>query len=66
MAQYQGPALLSYNDAQFKLEDWDGIQLLQNSKKAQNPVKVGKFGIGFNAVYHITGKCMLCMLLYHW
>ena len=56
IARFQGPALLSYNDAQFREEDWEGIQNLQLSNKAENPFKVGKFGIGFNSVYHITGK----------
>ena len=55
IARFQGPALLAYNDAQFKEEDWEGIQNLQLSNKAENSFKVGKFGIGFNSVYHITG-----------
>lgn len=55
IARFQGPALLSYNDAQFREEDWEGIQNLQLSDKAENPFKVEKFGIGFNSVYHITG-----------
>ena len=52
---YQGPALLAYNNAAFSDEDWEGIQSLQQSGKAKDPFKVGKFGIGFNSVYHITG-----------
>ena len=55
LASYQGPALLAYNDAQFSDEDWEGIQTLQRSVKAEDPFKLGKFGIGFNSVYHITG-----------
>ena len=54
--QFTGPALLSYNDAPFTKEDWESIQSLQRSVKEKNPHKVGKFGIGFNSVYHITGK----------
>jgi len=53
---YQGPALVSANDAAFKEEDWKGIQRLQRSIKADDPFKVGKFGIGFTSVYHLTGK----------
>ena len=53
---FQGSALLAYNDAQFRDEDWEGIQNLQRSVKAEDPFKVGKFGIGFNSVYHITGS----------
>ena len=55
LTPFQGPALLAYNDAQFRDEDWEGIQNLQRSVKAEDPFKVGKFGIGFNSVYHITG-----------
>ena len=59
LAPFQGPALLAYNDAQFRDEDWKGIQNLQRSVKAKDPFKVGKFGIGFNSVYHITGSHLL-------
>ena len=55
MARFQGPALLAYNDAQFTDQDWEGIQKPQCSNKAKDPLKVGKFGIGFNSIYHITG-----------
>ena len=56
LAPFQGPALLAYNDARFTDKDWKGIQDLQCSVKAEDPFKVGKFGIGFNSVYHITGS----------
>ena len=56
---YQGQALIAANDAVFTDKDWDGIQRLQDSVKAEDPFNVGKFGIGFNAVYHITGKLSL-------
>ena len=59
LARFQGPALLVYNDATFSDDDWEGIQNLQRSIKADDPFKVGKFGIGFNSVYHITGMVML-------
>ena len=55
LAEYQGPALIAANDAVFTEKDWEGIQQLQDSVKAEDPFSVGKFGIGFNAVYHITG-----------
>ncbi|XP_056139993.1 sacsin [Lampris incognitus] len=54
MAQYQGPALYVYNDAVFTAEDWNGIQEIARSRKRDDPLKVGRFGIGFNSVYHIT------------
>ena len=50
-----GPALIAANDAVFTDKDWEGIQRLQDSVKAEDPFNVGKFGIGFNAIYHITG-----------
>ena len=55
VAHYQGPALISANDAMFSEQDWEGIQSLQQSIKAEDPFKVGRFGIGFNSVYHLTG-----------
>ena len=56
LAAYQGPALVVANDAMFKAKDWEGIERLQDSIKAEDPFNVGKYGIGFNSVYHITGK----------
>lgn len=56
LAPFQGPALLSANDATFSKKDWEGIERLQQSIKADDPFKVGRFGIGFNSVYHITGE----------
>ena len=57
LALFQGPALYCYNDAVFTDEDWEGLQRLMRSNKENNPLKVGRFGIGFNSVYHITGMC---------
>lgn len=51
-----GPALYVYNNASFTEEDWEGIQLAGRSFKRNDPNKVGRFGIGFNSVYHITGE----------
>ena len=56
LESYQGPALISANDAMFSEQDWKGIQSLQQSIKADDPFKVGRFGIGFNSVYHLTGS----------
>nr|XP_030738557.1 sacsin isoform X4 [Globicephala melas] len=64
MAQYQGPALYVYNNAVFTPEDWHGIQEIARSRKKDDPLKVGRFGIGFNSVYHITGRpCTQLQLL---
>ena len=59
LAAYQGPALVVANDAIFKEKDWEGIERLQDSVKAEDPFNVGKYGIGFNSVYHITGMLAL-------
>lgn len=55
LAAYQGPALITANDGVFTENDWEGIQKVQDSVKAEDPFSVGKFGIGFNSVYHVTG-----------
>ncbi|XP_041939605.1 sacsin-like [Alosa sapidissima] len=54
LGQYQGPALYAYNNAVFTEEDWLGIQATGRSIKRNDPHRVGRFGIGFNSVYHIT------------
>ncbi|XP_062502577.1 sacsin-like [Corticium candelabrum] len=54
LAKFQGPALYAQNDALFESEDWSSIQSLNRSVKRENPLKIGKFGIGFNSVYHLT------------
>ena len=51
----QGPALLAWNNATFKEEDWSNIGKLYQSKKMEDKMKVGRFGIGFQSVHHITG-----------
>ncbi|XP_056145580.1 sacsin [Lampris incognitus] len=54
LGKYQGPALYAYNNAAFTVDDWKGIQAAGRSVKRNDPNKVGRFGIGFNSVYHIT------------
>jgi len=51
----QGPALYAFNDASFTPEDWRGILLLSDSIKEKDPLKVGRFGLGFKSVFHMTG-----------
>ena len=50
----QGPALCIYNDCAFTESDMEGIQRLGIGSKVESPEKTGKYGIGFNAVYHVT------------
>ena len=51
----QGPALYAYNNARFTREDWRGIRLVCDSIKVEDPMKVGRFGLGFKSVFHMTG-----------
>ena len=50
----QGPALWVYNDAVFQDEDFVNITKLNGGTKEQETEKIGKFGLGFNAVYNLT------------
>ena len=50
----QGPALWVYNDATFKDEDFVNITKLNEATKAHDTAKIGRFGLGFNAVYNLT------------
>ena len=51
----QGPALYAYNDALFTERDWTGIRMLQDSIKEADSTKIGRFGLGFKSVFHLTG-----------
>lgn len=51
---FQGPALLCFNDAVFSESDFESIQNIGNSAKKAALAKTGRFGLGFNAVYHFT------------
>ena len=57
----QGPALLVYNDAVFTRDDWKGIRMLNDSIKENDPMKVGRFGLGFKSVFHMTGNLLLLL-----
>ncbi|KAL8584754.1 hypothetical protein ACOMHN_035673 [Nucella lapillus] len=48
------PGLIVYNDALFNEEDWRGIRKLHDSVKVKDPLKVGRFGLGFKSVFHLT------------
>ena len=50
----QGPALWVYNDATFKDEDFVNITRLNEATKVYDTEKIGKFGLGFSAVYNLT------------
>ena len=52
--ELQGPALCVYNNRPFSEDDLEGIQRLGIGSKTDDPTKTGQYGIGFNAVYHLT------------
>lgn len=56
LASFQGPALLVHNDATFTRTDFESIQRIGDSlkKTEETQSKIGRFGIGFNSVYHMT------------
>lgn len=49
-----GPSLWSFNSSVFSDTDFLNITRLGGSLKRCEADKVGKFGLGFNSVYHIT------------
>ena len=55
LARFQGPALIAWNNAKFEKEDWENIGRLDQSSKETEVLKVGRFGIGFQSIHHITG-----------
>ena len=52
--EIQGPALCVYNNRPFSEDDFEGIQRLGIGSKVDDPTKTGQYGIGFNAIYHVT------------
>ncbi|KAL5993451.1 hypothetical protein ACLOJK_014376 [Asimina triloba] len=54
LAEWQGPALLAYNNAVFTEDDFVSISRIGDSKKQGQAWKTGRFGVGFNSVYHLT------------
>ena len=67
--ELQGPALLVWNDSVFTDDDLIGLQRLGLGSKRSDSETIGQYGIGFNAVYHLTdcpsfltGGDKLCIL----
>ena len=54
MARAHGPALIVHNNEIFSDDDFKNIQKLAGATKQDQPLKIGKFGVGFCSVYHIT------------
>ena len=54
MADSHGPALVVHNNSTFSEEDFANITKLAGATKKDKPLKIGKFGVGFCSVYHMT------------
>ena len=54
MAGCHGPALVVHNNAKFTQEDFKNITKLAAATKERQTLKIGKFGVGFCSVYHMT------------
>ena len=54
MKELEGPSLLCYNDATFTESDFKNIVKLSGATKELETDKIGRYGLGFNAVYHLT------------
>ncbi|XP_070206314.1 sacsin-like [Littorina saxatilis] len=59
---FKMPGLCVYNDALFTEEDWQGIRKIHASVKVKDPLKVGKFGLGFKSVFHLTAYARIACL----
>ena len=51
---WQGPALIAYNNVTFSDSDFDNICKVAGETKKDDPLKTGRFGVGFCATYHLT------------
>ncbi|KAF4319793.1 hypothetical protein BBO99_00006114 [Phytophthora kernoviae] len=54
MAKWQGPALYCYNNAEFSDADFISLARIGQAGKLQQASTTGRFGLGFNSVYHFT------------
>ena len=55
LSPFQGPALLAWNNSVFSENDWKNIGKMHQSQKEEDLLKVGRFGLGFQSVHHLTG-----------
>ncbi|KAK9804503.1 hypothetical protein WJX73_000642 [Symbiochloris irregularis] len=60
LAPLQGPALYAYNNAVLTEGDFLAISRMGDSFKRSESNKTGRFGVGCNAVYHITDVPSFC------
>ena len=51
---WQGPSLLAFNNATFSDQDFQHICQVAGETKRSDPLKTGRFGVGFCAAYQVT------------
>jgi hypothetical protein len=68
MKEHQGPALYIFNNATFRPEDFENICSTGRSAKRGDISKIGKLGIGFSTLFHlsdlpsfVSGNCKLLL-----
>ena len=66
LKDHNGPSIFVYNDATFHKQDWESIQSPQRSGKREDRSKIGRFGMGFVSVYHLTGKQSRLLIFVGW
>ena len=54
MGVCQGPSLYVFNDRTFSPNDFKNIMDIGGETKKTDTTKIGRFGLGFNTVYHLT------------
>ena len=54
MSELQGPALLFYNNSIFTEKDFENLAKIGQGSKLSKIDSTGRFGLGFNSIYHIT------------
>ncbi len=54
MALCNGPCFWIFNNELFSQDDWKNIVKVGSASKENRAKKIGKFGLGFNAVYHVS------------
>lgn len=54
MQRFLGPSLLVSNDSIFNDKDFEAIEKIGRGSKKEDLTKAGRFGLGFNSVYHVT------------
>ena len=54
LSMWQGPALLVYNDSTFSPTDFQNLSKIGQASKMERLVTTGRFGLGFNSVFHWT------------